>query len=693
MKKRSVLFLFLILAMLCLALPAQAEDNKCAFDKTVTTLFEGDTLRPSLLLAGDPTAGTVSYTSSSAKVATVDDSGLVTGLSKGSVTITATVRTEKRTYKATIALKVLRKVESISVTETKLTVFQSTDSEVAHLLPAEEGAEPVRVLVLRLGTNQALQAVCEPTDASNRKFTVTSSDSGVVKVAGSTLKPQKAGQCDITVASELNPEVSVAYRVLVVQPVTRLKLSAPEKTAYVGGSLALSAAFTPDNATIQALTWTSANERVATVDENGVVTGISKGTATIRATAKDGSGKYATFSVQVLQQPQSVTLSESSIVVSVGSYKTLRASVLPEKTNNKKVVWSSSDTSVATVNQSGRITPVAPGHCTITAACQDFPQIAASASVEVRQPVTRIAFTQKEVSVNVGSTLQVYWEISPANATVTDVSFSTNKENIATVDAGGLITAHKRGECYITVTAEDGSGKKARILVNVLQPVEGVHMKNDTLSVGVDESITATAELEPSDASNNRMTWYSADERIATVKGSRNRPTITGHQWGTTTITGVTEDGGFTTTATVKVGNYDKALKITDLYLQNNLIKIVVNNESNMNITRFYYTIECFNAQDEPIVCSENGGNAFNGSYRFTLCEGDNTEHGKFTFEDFVQPEEEIARVTMRITGYRTDEGYSRNIREDRQVLVEFTTTKYVGAPEDTPEAEEPAAQ
>ena len=689
MKKRSFLILLLTLALVCLALPAQAEDNKCAFDKTVTTLFEGDTLQTSLLLAGDPASGTVSYASSAAKVATVDDSGLVTGLSKGSVTITATVKTEKRTFKATIALKVLRRVESISVTENKLTVFQSTDSEVAHLFPAEEGAAPLRVLVLRLGANQTLQAVCEPADASSRKFTIASSDDSVVKVSGSTLKPQKAGQCDITVSSELNPEVSVTYRALVVQPVTRLKLSAPEKTAYVGGTLALSAAFTPANATIQALTWQSANEKVATVDENGVVTGISKGTASIRATARDGSGKYATFSVQVLQQPQSVSLNESSLVISVGSAKTLRATVLPEKTNNKKVVWSSSDTTIATVNQSGRINPVSPGRCTITAACQDFPQLSASCEVEVRQPVTRIAFTEKEVSVNVGSTLQVYWEISPANATVTDVSFSTNKESIATVSAGGLITAHKRGECYITVAAEDGSGKKARILVNVLQPVESVHMKNDTLSVGVDESITATAELEPSDASNNRMTWHSADEHIATVKGSRNRPTITGQHWGTTTITGVTEDGGFTTTATVKVGNYDKALKITDLYLQNNLIKIVVNNESNMNITRFYYTIECYNWQDEPIACNVNGSHTFSGTYRYTLGEGENTEHGKFTFEDFVQPEEEIARVTMRITGYRTDEGYSRTIREDRQMQVEFTTTKYVGAPEDSPAEEE----
>ena len=125
MKKRSILILLLTLAMLCLALPAQAEDNKCAFDKTVTTLFEGDTLKPALILAGDPASGTVSYASSATKVATVDDSGLVTGLSKGNVTITATVKTEKRTYKANIALKVLRKVESTTLSFSPTTCLKT----------------------------------------------------------------------------------------------------------------------------------------------------------------------------------------------------------------------------------------------------------------------------------------------------------------------------------------------------------------------------------------------------------------------------------------------------------------------------------------------------------------------------------------------------------------------------------------
>ena len=252
------------------------------------------------------------------------------------------------------------------------------------------------------------------------------------------------------------------------------------------------------------------------------------------------------------------------------------------------------------------------------------------------------------------------------------------------MDANGLITGHKRGECYITAKAVDGSGRNARIKVKVLQPVEGVHMKNDTLNVGVDESITATAVLEPSDASNTNMTWVSADTTIATVKGTKLRPSITGRRWGTTTITGTTEDGGYTTSATVKVGNYDKAVKITDLYLSDNKIKIVVKNESNMNITRFYYTICCYDWQDEPIVCHENGGTSFDGSYRYTLYEGDSTTHGRFHFGDFVQPETSIARVTMQITGYSTDEGYFRDINEDRQTVFEYKTSEFVGKPEPT---------
>ncbi|MBP3636481.1 MAG: Ig-like domain-containing protein [Clostridia bacterium] len=679
MKKRYVALLALWL--LCLVLPAQAAQNVCKFDRTVTTFFEGETLQTSLILEGVPATGTVTYTTNAAHNATVDANGLVTGVSKGYATITATVKTEKQTFKANIQLNVLRKVQEITVKEDRLPVFMPTDPEVKELLSV---FSLHKVLVLRKGVTQAIQATCTPKDANDRKFTITSSNEEIVRVSGSNLQPKATGECMITVASKQNPEVYVQYRVLVVQPVTKLKITADSKSTYVDGQLQLSVQYTPDNASIQAVTWTSSNPKAATVDENGLVTGVGKGTASIKATAKDGSGRYATFSVTVMQQPQSITLKETDISVNMGSSKTLQATVLPKNANSKKVTWTSSDESVAKVSTSGRVTPVGPGKCTIMCQSQEFPAIFAAANVTVKQLVTKITFAEKEVSLPVNTSMQVFWEVSPQNATDQSVTFSSNKESIATVDANGLITGHKRGECYITVKAADGSKKQARIKVSVLQPVEGVHMKNDTLSVGVDESITATAVLEPSDASNNRMTWYSADPSIATVKGSRNKPTITGWRWGTTSITGVTEDGGYVTTATINVGNYDKALKITDLYISDNRIKIVVNNESNMNITRFYYTIACYDYLGNPVPCTTYGGHAFEGSYRYTLYEGDNTEHGRFSFHDFVQPETPIAHVTMQITGYRTDDGYSRDIRGDRQIVVEFKTAAYVGQPEVT---------
>ena len=688
MKKR---ILILVTLLICLAaLPALAEDV-CKFDRTVTTLFEGDTLQTVLILEGAPAGGTVTYSSSATHNGVVDENGLVTGVSKGSTTITATVKTEKRTYKATIQLNVLRRVTDIAVAEDKLALFLPTSPEVAGLLAADlihhpetgevlDEAAMTRVLVLRLGANQSLQATCSPKDANDRTFVITSSDNTVVRVSGTTLQPKSAGECTITVASKQNPEVCQTYHALVIQPVTRLQITADAKSAYVGYTLPLYVTYTPENASIQAVTWYSSNTKVATVDENGVVTGVSKGSATIKATASDGSGRNTSYTVTIMQQPESISLKEDEISVSMGSYKTLSATVLPASANDKKVVWSSSDESVATVNQSGRVTPVAPGKCTVTCRSEDFPQVYTTARVTVLQPVTKIVFTQDEIALPVDSSVQVFWEVYPLTATNQSVTFSSNKPSIATVDEYGMITGHKRGECYITVKAADGSGRQDSIKVSVEQPVEGVYMENDTLMVGVNESATAYARLEPADASNTRMTWTVEDDSIAQVRGNTNRATVTGLRWGTTTITGTTQDGGYTTTATVKVGNFDKALEITDFYLNQNVIKIMVRNISNMNITRFYFTISCYDKEGQPLPCTEDGSNTFDGYYRYnTLYEGDYTEHGRFTFSDFVQPEEMIAKVTMQITGYSTDEGYSRDIRESRQVVVEFLTTSYVG--------------
>lgn len=683
MKKLTLLLLALLLFILPLS--ALAAQDRAVFDKTVTTLFEGETLQTILQLEGAPAGGTVAYTSSAPHNAAVDGNGLVTGISKGRTTITATVRAGNKTWRAALNLNILRKVSEVQLDETKLPVYQPADEEIALLLT--EYTE-LPVLVLRLGANQQLRATALPQDANDRKVIISTDDETVVSVKGNVLRPLKKGECTLTIASQQNPEVMAQYRVLVVQPVTKLTVEGDGNTIFVGEQLPLTASFTPDNASIPHAVWTSGNESIIAVDENGVVTGMGKGSAYVKATAADGSGKNASYRVQVKQQPEKIELNEMEFIVNMGSYKVLRATVLPQNTNDKAVTWSSSDEKVAKVNASGRITPVSVGHCVITCQSREFPGVYAEANVHVHQLVTKVAFTQKDVSFDVLTSKQLNWTVSPSNATNPAVTFESSKPAIATVDENGLVTGHKKGACNIIVKAADGSGKRATIRVNILQPVKGVHMKNDTLRVGVDEYARATAVLEPSDASNTRMTWHSANTAIATVKGNGTRPTITGRRWGSTVITGVTEDGGFTTQLTVNVGNYDRALKINDLYLKDNKIKIVVHNESNMNVTRFDFTIACFDVHGDPLACTESGSNTFDGSYRLTLYEGDNTQHGRFVFNEFVQPNKKIGMVTMQLTGYRTDSGYRRDIREDKQIVVEYKTAAFLENEENAEEVE-----
>ena len=675
MKRALPLLLMILLAALCLSGAALAEGDRFAFDRTVTTLFEGESLATVLERAGNAAEGEVTYVSSAKNNAAVDDQGVVTGLNKGQTTITATLQNGGRSFRATITLTILRRVESVALDEGRAAIHQPADAEVTELL----GSPTEHPVLVPMGRVLTAPVVCLPESANDRRVVLTSSDEGVVKVQGYNLTPVAAGECDLTLASRQNPEVTATYRVLVVTPVRTVSVSAAETALWVGGTTQLAAACTPEDATITAVTWQSRNEQVATVDENGLVTACGRGTANIVATAADGSGRTASVTIRVRQQPTEITLNETALVVNMGQAQTLRATVGPQNADDRQVTWESSDEGVATVNAYGRVTPVSVGECVITCRSAAFPEVAASCRVSVHQLVTKVSFTAKSVNCNVGGTCLLFWEVAPVTATNSAVTFKSSNEKVATVDENGLVTGVKRGSCTITATAADGSGRRGSVKVNVLQPVTGVHMYSDTLRVGVEESITARAVLEPENASNTAMTWSSADPAIATVRGSKNKPSVTGHRWGETTITGVTEDGGYTATATVKVGNYDRALRITDLYLSDNRIKINVRNDSNMNVTRFYFIIECYDVYGEPLAVSATGSNCFDGSYSLTLAEGETTQHGRFGFGDYVQPEQQIGRVVMRITGYRTDEGYSRSIREDRQPTQEYISPAWVG--------------
>lgn len=669
--KRVIPLILTVLMLVCAMCTTALAENQFHFDKTVRTVFEGETLQLVLVRAGDcAEPGELTYTTSSAKIATIDENGVVTGLTKGQVTITAKLKTEKRTWTTTLSVTVARRVESIEVTGSRLTVYDPWDPVVAAQLDPTSAYGHLPVLVLQVGKQQTITATCSPSTATNRNWRLTSADTGIVRVSDNTFVPKKAGECLVTVESVQNPEICQQYRALVVQPVTRVQVKSDVKYLYLGETLALSAAITPADAIIQSVTWSSDQPKCASVDEYGVVTALKRAQVVITAKAADGSGRTGSYTLIIRQPPEEVTLNKTDVRLKAGNYVTLSATVKPSTVGDKSVVWSSSDTSVAKVNANGRVTAVNPGTAIITAQSNTHPNVYAQAIIRVYQPVQKVAFTDKNPYVAVGESIRLNWTVSPATATDPSVTFSTNKPDVVSVSQDGTVTGLKRGECYVYATANDGSGQKATIKVQVTQAVEGVSIKYEECTVGVGSKTTNSAIFYPDNASITNMTWYTEDATIATVAGTGKKATVTGRNWGETTIIGVTEDGSYVTTFKVKVGDANKPLTISNLYVEDdNVIRIQVYNASNLTITKFYFVIETYDAWGKPVVCNDDGrSNDFEGSYSYTLAPGAATRHGRFSFGGEFNRPGSIGMVKMRITGYQTADGDRVTIKRANQV-------------------------
>ena len=158
----------------------------------------------------------------------------------------------------------------------------------------------------------------------------------------------------------------------VVYKVTGVTLSETTLTLDVGESDTLTATITPSNATDQNVTWSSDNESVATVDQNGRVTAVAQGGATITAAVDGKSAKCSvTVNAAAPVPVTSVSLDKTSLELTEGKTAQLTATVEPNNATNKNVTWESSNTSVATVDANGLVTAVSAGTATITVTTVD----------------------------------------------------------------------------------------------------------------------------------------------------------------------------------------------------------------------------------------------------------------------------------------------------------------------------------
>ena len=199
----------------------------------------------------------------------------------------------------------------------------------------------------------------------------------------------KQGEDGYPVIAELYPSPTT--------PVSSISLNESKVTLMVGGTSKLTATVLPENASEKSVSWTSSNEGVATVDDNGLITAVAEGSATITCTANDGSGVSATCTVTVQSSTvyvSSITLNatEKDLMIDDEPFQ-LVATILPSNATNKSVTWTSSNESVATVSSNGLVTAYGEGNTTITCKANDGSGVSATCTVTVASdPVADVYF-------------------------------------------------------------------------------------------------------------------------------------------------------------------------------------------------------------------------------------------------------------------------------------------------------------
>ena len=674
---KKLIFLLAVATLVCLSCAAMATGDSIAFDPGVSSINEGETLQTTLIREGEAASGEATYATSDKRVATVDENGLITAVKKGRAVITAAVKTEKKTWKAQLKLTVVRPVTSVSVKTDKLPVYAATDTQVAPFLTVRENAEEneLPVLLLPVKKKYQLQATTEPRDASNRNVTFASSDETVFTASKAGVTGISPGEGILTIASESNPETLTRLRVLVVQPVTRLTIASSAPTVSVGQQITVSAKATPENATMQDVIWSSGDERILTVDANGVVTGIKRGNGRVIATATDGSNTRANISIRIVQNPERITLSAGEMTVDVGRNLPCRATVEPRDTDNKKVIWTSSDERIATVDKNGRIKGNAVGECTVTCTSEADAGVFTSLTVHVQQPVTRLSFTAKAASVYVGETVQLGWNIEPANATNQTLSFKSSNDRIATVDENGLVTAVGSGKVTITAMTTDNSNRRATIAVQTGRHVTGVRMIRKCAYIDKGETATAGATIEPRDALNRNMTWESSNPNVVRTKGDTNQKMrLTAVNYGNAVVTGVTEDGGFQTSIRVVVGNFDRGLTFRSYdFDKKGNTWLILRNNTDYPITQITAELELWDASGEKVrpakINTKNGSNKVELVWTGVLDPGRSTGENRWKMVDFKVPScgMDMTRGQITVISYQIDHDWIKIIRKNNQ--------------------------
>lgn len=412
------------------------------------TLHNGDTFKLNVVKTPTDSSEGLTYSSSNEEVATVDAEGNVKAIAEGQASIYVT-RLSNSEYKA-CDVTVIEKVNAISILDAPIEI----SVEGTYTIGKAADGDDVKV-GYRLNPNSSDL----PTwSSSNPEIASVQSESGNVTIKG--VAPGTA-----TITATMSSGATTTITVNVVSLSTELKFTEERKTVAVGTQTSVSLIKTPENTT-EGIEFTSSDETIAKVDQNGVVTGIAKGEVTITAKGKI-SGVSAGITITVTVPSTGVKIvteyaSEKKIYLVKGSSYQLQYKLLPEETTDK-VSFTTNKKKIANVSEDGTISAKKKGNATITVKTESGKKATIKVYVVSKEKNAK-KIKIKTSSIKVGKTVKLKYSITPT-ATTNTLSYSVNKPNIAEIDEYGYITGLKKGKVKVTVTASNGKKKTKTIKV------------------------------------------------------------------------------------------------------------------------------------------------------------------------------------------------------------------------------------
>lgn len=485
-----------------------------------------------------PADNKVTWHTSDKNIAVVNSDGKVTATGNGNARITV-VSEDGNIAVADVSVKV--PVNNIAVSENEI----SFD---------------------KIGDTHKLYAEIYPSDVPDKNVYWSSADPNIAEVTqNGEVKSISNGSTKIFAMSSDGKTTEIIVN---VKPVPQKVILSDENIQLdgIGDTYSLSAEIYPQIAEDTEIFWSSSDENIVTVDENGNLKAVGGGSATITATTENGITAECNLTVNIAIEKLEID-SQDITINKIGALYFTELSVYPENTTETELFWKSLDENVATVDNNGIITAQGNGSTRIFAVSRNG--IISSATVKVKDTADWETTIEKPslTFFSIGSN-----EILNVINGYGEMHWSSSDENVAKVNENGIVTSTGYGKAVITLETQDNTFSECEIEVKM--PVKSVTLDSKKISLeNIGDSIKLSARTIPSESN---LSWFSDNENIATVDNYGN---ITAVGNGTAHITAVAENG-ISAVCEVNVSGELKELSIDS----NNIVFSKAGEQASLNL-------------------------------------------------------------------------------------------------------------